>query len=202
MGWSAGGHMTNKIITFTDRFKAASSGAGAANWISMYAQSDHSRVPHAVVRRHAVAEERADRHVLEPFAAEGRVEGQDADAFPGRRAGSARADAAVGGDVSRAEVQRRADQAVRRAARGARLDASCGTGCSSARSRWSGSRSGCNNGRPTSWEKVPGEEKKDPADDHRSAVEVARRVRTANAQTARVRAVRHLTAPALLRSRL
>jgi dipeptidyl aminopeptidase/acylaminoacyl peptidase len=41
MGWSAGGHLTNKIITFTDRFKAASSGAGAANWISMYAQSDH-----------------------------------------------------------------------------------------------------------------------------------------------------------------
>jgi dipeptidyl aminopeptidase/acylaminoacyl peptidase len=40
MGWSAGGHMTNKIITVTDRFKAASSGAGAANWISMYAQSD------------------------------------------------------------------------------------------------------------------------------------------------------------------
>ena len=33
--------MTNKIITFTDRFKVASSGAGAANWISMYAQSDH-----------------------------------------------------------------------------------------------------------------------------------------------------------------
>ena len=41
MGWSAGGHMTNKLITFTNRFKAASSGAGAANWISMYAQSDH-----------------------------------------------------------------------------------------------------------------------------------------------------------------
>ncbi len=40
MGWSAGGHMTNKIITFTGRFKAASSGAGAANWISMYAESD------------------------------------------------------------------------------------------------------------------------------------------------------------------
>jgi dipeptidyl aminopeptidase/acylaminoacyl peptidase len=47
MGWSAGGHMTNRIITFTDRFKAASSGAGAANWISMYAQSDqrHYRTP-------------------------------------------------------------------------------------------------------------------------------------------------------------
>ena len=40
MGWSGGGHMTNKIITFTGRFKAASSGAGAANWVSMYAQSD------------------------------------------------------------------------------------------------------------------------------------------------------------------
>ncbi len=40
MGWSAGGHMTNKIITYTDRFKAAASGAGAVNWISMYGQSD------------------------------------------------------------------------------------------------------------------------------------------------------------------
>lgn len=40
MGWSGGGHMTNKVITTTGRFKAASAGAGAANWISMYAQSD------------------------------------------------------------------------------------------------------------------------------------------------------------------
>jgi dipeptidyl aminopeptidase/acylaminoacyl peptidase len=40
MGWSAGGHMTNKLVTFTDRFAAASSGAGVANWISLYAQSD------------------------------------------------------------------------------------------------------------------------------------------------------------------
>ena len=40
MGWSAGGHMTNKIITITDRFKAASTGAGVAQWMSMYAQSD------------------------------------------------------------------------------------------------------------------------------------------------------------------
>ena len=40
MGWSAGGHMTNKLVTFTDRFKAASSGAGAVNWMGMYAQSD------------------------------------------------------------------------------------------------------------------------------------------------------------------
>lgn len=40
MGYSAGGHMTNKIITFTNRFKAASSAAGTVNWISMYSQSD------------------------------------------------------------------------------------------------------------------------------------------------------------------
>jgi dipeptidyl aminopeptidase/acylaminoacyl peptidase len=40
MGWSGGGHMTNKIITVTDRFKAAAAGAGAADWVSMYAQSD------------------------------------------------------------------------------------------------------------------------------------------------------------------
>lgn len=40
MGWSAGGHMTNKLITATDRFRAASSGAGAVDWVSMYGESD------------------------------------------------------------------------------------------------------------------------------------------------------------------
>ena len=40
MGWSAGGHLTNKLITVTHRFKAASSTAGAANWVSMFAQTD------------------------------------------------------------------------------------------------------------------------------------------------------------------
>ena len=40
MGWSAGGHLTNKLVTMTTRFKAASSGAGVADWQSMYAQSD------------------------------------------------------------------------------------------------------------------------------------------------------------------
>jgi dipeptidyl aminopeptidase/acylaminoacyl peptidase len=39
-GWSAGGHLVNKLITVTDRFKAASSGAGVANWVSLYGQSD------------------------------------------------------------------------------------------------------------------------------------------------------------------
>ena len=40
MGWSAGGHLTNKLVTMTNRFKAASSGAGVADWQSMYAQTD------------------------------------------------------------------------------------------------------------------------------------------------------------------
>lgn len=40
MGWSAGGHMTNKLITVTDRFRAASSGAGVADWVSLYGESD------------------------------------------------------------------------------------------------------------------------------------------------------------------
>lgn len=39
-GWSSGGYLTNKIITFTNRFKAAASGASAVNWISFYSQSD------------------------------------------------------------------------------------------------------------------------------------------------------------------
>ncbi len=39
-GWSAGGHMVNRLITETGRFKAASSGAGAADWVSMHGESD------------------------------------------------------------------------------------------------------------------------------------------------------------------
>ncbi len=40
MGWSAGGHWSNWALTHTDRFKAIATGAGAVNWISMWAQSD------------------------------------------------------------------------------------------------------------------------------------------------------------------
>jgi len=43
LGWSAGGHWANWILTHTDRFKAISSGAGTMNWVSMYAQSDMQR---------------------------------------------------------------------------------------------------------------------------------------------------------------
>ena len=44
LGWSAGGHWSNWILTHTNRFKAISSGAGTMNWISMYAESDMQRV--------------------------------------------------------------------------------------------------------------------------------------------------------------
>ncbi|MBI1752535.1 MAG: S9 family peptidase [Acidobacteria bacterium] len=44
MGWSAGGHLSSWTLTQTDRFKAISTGAGAVNWISMYAQSDTQSV--------------------------------------------------------------------------------------------------------------------------------------------------------------
>jgi len=40
MGYSAGGTLVNKLVTMTDRFKAASSFAGIANWISLFAQSE------------------------------------------------------------------------------------------------------------------------------------------------------------------
>jgi dipeptidyl aminopeptidase/acylaminoacyl peptidase len=41
MGWSAGGTLVNRLVATTDRFKAASSGAGVANWTSLYAQTDN-----------------------------------------------------------------------------------------------------------------------------------------------------------------
>jgi dipeptidyl aminopeptidase/acylaminoacyl peptidase len=39
-GESAGAHLVNKLITYTTRFKAASSYSGVANWISLYGQTD------------------------------------------------------------------------------------------------------------------------------------------------------------------
>ena len=44
LGWSAGGHYANWIEGHTNRFKAISSGAGVANWISMWSQSDTQRL--------------------------------------------------------------------------------------------------------------------------------------------------------------
>ncbi|WP_339740297.1 S9 family peptidase [uncultured Maricaulis sp.] len=39
-GWSAGGHMTNRLITQTGRFAAAMSGAGAVDWAMHHLTSD------------------------------------------------------------------------------------------------------------------------------------------------------------------
>jgi dipeptidyl aminopeptidase/acylaminoacyl peptidase len=41
MGWSAGGGMTDKLVTYTNRFKAASAGAGVSDWISMFGTTDN-----------------------------------------------------------------------------------------------------------------------------------------------------------------
>jgi dipeptidyl aminopeptidase/acylaminoacyl peptidase len=42
MGWSAGGTLVNKLLTMTDRFKAAASGSGVANWTSLWGQTDNT----------------------------------------------------------------------------------------------------------------------------------------------------------------
>src|SRR5690349_3332443 len=44
LGWSAGGHYSDWILTHTTRFKAISTGAGTFNWISMYGESDTQRL--------------------------------------------------------------------------------------------------------------------------------------------------------------
>lgn len=44
MGYSAGGLMTNYLITFTNMFAAASSSAGVCEWASMYGTSDTRRM--------------------------------------------------------------------------------------------------------------------------------------------------------------
>ena len=103
MGWSGGGHMTNKIITFTDRFKAASSGAGAANWVSMYAQSDVRtyRTPWfggTPWQKNAPIDVYWENSPLKDVG-----QREDADDLPRRRGRRARAAAAVGRDVSGAQ---------------------------------------------------------------------------------------------------
>src|SRR5262249_37944163 len=40
MGYSAGGTLVNRLVTTTDRFKAASAGAGVADWTSLWGQTD------------------------------------------------------------------------------------------------------------------------------------------------------------------
>ena len=127
------------------------------------------RVPDAVVRRHAVAGERADRPVLEPLAAEGRGEGEDADDLPGRRS---RIRACRCRSRWRC-IARSSTTACRRSctSRRARATAgpSCGIGCSSCQIEMEWFEKWVNN-RTYVWEKAPGEQEKEPMknDDSRS----------------------------------
>ena len=65
LGWSAGGHWSNWILTHTDRFKAISSGAGVANWTSMYAQSDVHRNRQFYLGDGLLYEDNFDRYLLQ-----------------------------------------------------------------------------------------------------------------------------------------
>jgi dipeptidyl aminopeptidase/acylaminoacyl peptidase len=40
MGWSQGGYISMFISTYSDRFKAVSAGAGIANWMTYYVNTD------------------------------------------------------------------------------------------------------------------------------------------------------------------
>jgi dipeptidyl aminopeptidase/acylaminoacyl peptidase len=117
MGWSGGGHMTNKIITVTDRFKAASAGAGAADWVSMYAQSDVRtyRTPWfggTPWQKDAPIDIYWDN-------SKGCLEGEDAGDISGWSKRRSRSGATVGRDVSCVEEQRRPHASLRSAARAA-----------------------------------------------------------------------------------
>ena len=121
MGWSGGGHMTNKVITYTDRFKAAASGAGAANWISMYAQSDtrSQRTPWFGGTPWQVDAPTDLYWEHSPLKYVSNV--TTPDDLPGRRGRPAGADAAIGRDAPGAQEPRGADAFVCRTTRGARL---------------------------------------------------------------------------------
>ena len=121
MGWSAGGHLVNKLITFTNRFKAASSGAGVANWISLVRTVGHARRSRSVAGRHALAEKCAAADLLGSFAAEVRRVGPYADLVPSRRERHARSSGAIGGNASSAESARRTERTAHGARRAARL---------------------------------------------------------------------------------
>ena len=121
-GWSSGGYLTNKIITFTDRFKAASSGASAVNWISFYSQSDlrffaprTSEAPRG--RRDAPADFYWEQSPLSQIANVTTptlvLVGEE---------GCAGASSSVGRAVSSAQVQRRSDAPLHGPSRRTRME--------------------------------------------------------------------------------
>ena len=110
LGWSAGGHWSNWILTHTDRFKAISTGAGTANWISMYAQSDVQRNRQFYLGNKLPYDD-FDAY-WSAVAAQVHQEREDADDDPRRGGRPARAEPAVDRAAHGAQAAGRADRAV------------------------------------------------------------------------------------------
>ena len=92
IGWSYGGFMTSWTITQTNRFKAASVGAGVTDLVSFTGTTD---IPSFVPDYFGGEfwEPTAARDVYRAHSRDGpRRQGEDADAHPARRGGRARAD--------------------------------------------------------------------------------------------------------------
>ena len=110
LGWSAGGHWSNWILTHTDRFKAISTGAGTSNWISMYAQSDVQRNRQFYLGNKLPYDD-FDAY-WNAVAAQVHQEREDADDDPRGGGRSARAEPAVDRAAHGAQAAGRADGAV------------------------------------------------------------------------------------------
>ena len=106
-GWSYGGILTDYVITKTDRFKAAISGASKANYLAGYGTDHYQYEWEAELglpwKDRASAGSRSRRAVLR-----GR-EGHDADAVPVRRGRLERAAAQLRAALPGAAAARRAD---------------------------------------------------------------------------------------------
>ena len=110
LGWSAGGHWSNWILTHTNRFKAISSGAGTVE-LDLDVRAERRAAEPPVLSWQQAAVRRL-RRVLEPVAAQVHQEREDADDDSRRRRRSARAEPAVGRAAHGAQAARRADRAV------------------------------------------------------------------------------------------
>ena len=110
LGWSAGGHWSNWILTHTDRFKAISSGAGHVELDLDVRAERRPAQPPVLPRRQAAL--RRLRRLLGPVAAQVHQEREDADDDPRRRRRSARAEPAVDRAAHGAQAAGRADRAL------------------------------------------------------------------------------------------
>ncbi len=129
--------------------------AGAANWTSMFAQTDTRTNRVVMVRRDAVAAERPDRRLLEQLAAEGR-----------RRGSRRRRCSIVGEQDTRVPMPQSVEmyralrangvptRLYRRAARGRTSGANCGTSCTRPTPSSNGSSATCR-GRRTRGRRAP-----------------------------------------------